>query len=233
MKRFFKTVTLNLSENGKYVVLLDHRPLHDLKTKRILEIPFEKLAKAVADEWSDLPDEFERTHTPLTIAVSGTLSLNKEEKEGIVQKIRQSLPCDVLCCLVPEPEKLKKTLEKTFLPVLEQINALAKTDFSLTENLSGQMPSERSLQYVQAYLSDVPDVKLAFLQKLSSTYGSFLLAFAVEKGILNAKEAFDVSIAEELYQNTFWPIDDEAKLVRKNRQKDAVFAGKILDLLKG
>ena len=66
-----------------------------------------------------------------------------------------------------------------------------------------------------------------FVFKLASGLLS-LLAFAVLKGIVDARTAFDLSVLEETYQNMYWHEDAEAARAREKKREAAIFYAKLL-----
>ena len=227
MKRFFHDVSVRKETDG-FSVLTDDRPMNFLKTSRKMILPTKALAETVADEWRALPDEFKAKDLPVTCFLSGVAAWDETDERNVRQKMMAVLPCDAALCVAPDPPRLDQAMADAFQPVVDAVNRAAGTDFVLTRSVSGAEPSERSRRAFEDHLAGQTRLGLACLSKLTAVFGSLLLAFAVEKRLLTAAKAFDVSITEELYQNGFWPADAEAQSARDAKRGEALFAEKIL-----
>ena len=73
--------------------------------------------------------------------------------------------------------------------------------------------------------AELADLRLSGLVYAGGLYGSAVLALAVERGVLSAEEAFDLSRLDEAFQEEQWGIDHEAAARTAILRRDARMIG--------
>jgi len=81
-----------------------------------------------------------------------------------------------------------------------------------------------SLDAARAYATELDNLRLTGLNFGLGLFGSALLAMAVAEGRLNAMEAYELSILDELFQAERWGEDEEnlARLTHNRAQAEAL-----------
>nr|VZI48223.1 unnamed protein product [Spirometra erinaceieuropaei] len=127
IKRFYKSVTIahrestdDLTESA-YEILLDKRRLRT-PSGSIFSVPHEGLALAVAHEWDYQKETIERYTMPLTTLCNTVIdNPTQRDKETFVQGIMEFADADTICCLVENPEELRREQEEKWGKVLDFI----------------------------------------------------------------------------------------------------------------
>ncbi len=231
MRRFFKQVSVRPANRG-YAVFLDGRPLKNMADGREFSLPSQALAGFIAEEWSAAGEEFDLTSMPASRLTMGAMALKDADREAVVSKLIDAAKNDTLCFFAPYPEALTKRQEECWRPLIDRMNDRGCA-FEPTRNLSPPPLAESTREFLKNEMRRADNIPLACLQVLSGVFGSVILAFAVREGDLTAKEAFEASCLEELFQNDLWHTDEEALTARQNRERDACLAAKVLHLYEG
>jgi chaperone required for assembly of F1-ATPase len=74
-------------------------------------------------------------------------------------------------------------------------------------------------------------MELAGIASLTASCGSVILALALAEGRIDARQTFDFSQLDEIYQNERWGADEEAKVRQQNLKNDIASAALFLSLL--
>jgi chaperone required for assembly of F1-ATPase len=81
--------------------------------------------------------------------------------------------------------------------------------------------------------AEADDFGLSGLHFAAGLYGSAVLAFAVQRGALDAAEAFDLSRLDEAFQEERWGVDSEAAARVAALRTEAEMIGRWFEALWG
>ena len=126
-------------------------------------------------------------------------------------------------------KSLVERQEKTWGPLLEWANEEINTKFIRTQGLDVPEQEKTSGYRLKMFLEKLSDKELAAFYVAALNMKSVLLAAALVKGRINAKQAFEAAYLEELWQAENWGVEEEAEKRRTEVRQELV---EIEDFLK-
>lgn len=207
-KRFYKDVDVRHEPEG-WSVLLDGRTV---KTpgKRLLSLPTERLANAVADEWRKQRDVIDPGTMHLTRIANTAIEAVADKRQEVAADIVAFSGSDLVCYRAAGPGALVVRQAALWDPVVHWVASDLGARFVLAE---GVMPVEQppaALDRIAEAIAGLDALPLAGLHVVTTLTGSALLALAVLRGRLTPAEAWAAANVDEDYQIEQWGTDDEA-----------------------
>ena len=135
-------------------------------------------------------------------------------RQEIINKLVQFSVTDMLLFWGTNKSLVEKQREK-WEPVLIWAGKEFKHKYKTTSSLDVPEQNKSAEENLYMFLEKLNDKQLAALLSAALLMRSVLLASALVKGKIDAKEAFEASFAEELWQAEHWGIDEEAEQKRK------------------
>lgn len=229
MKRFYRTVSVDLADDG-FGVSLDGKPV---KTPRraTLALPTRALAEAVAREWRAQTTVVDPATMPLTklanTAVDGVIRRRAEVVDQIVAFAHH----DHLCYRAEGPAELVRRQSLAWDPLLdwaaERYGARLATAIGITPIAQ---PS-RAIAALGRAVESRTAYELAALHVAASICGSLVLALALADGRLGAADAFVLSQLDERFQAEKWGLDPQAESRTRRLAEELAAADRLLGLL--
>jgi len=207
-KRFWTDTRVDPAEGG-YTVTLDGRQVRT-PAKALLVLPTEVLAEAVAEEWEAQTDEIDPATMPATRMANSALdkvAVQHDEVAGLLAAYGET---DLLCYRAEGPGELVQRQAAAWDPVLDW--AAAELDARL-KPVAGIIPAPQdteALARLAAKTRAFDHFALAAFHDLVSLSGSLVLGFSVTEGLLDAREAWEISRVDELWQEEQWGSDEES-----------------------
>lgn len=218
-KRFYKDASVAHGDRG-FSVELDGRAIKT-PAKATLTLPSEALAKAIAAEWNAQGETLDLQAMTLTRLANVAIDRTPETRAELAEELRRYAETDVTCYLAEAPAELQARQEAAWKPWRDWAGRdLGIILVSVTGLIASPQP-EASLSAVRAHAVSLDDFRLTGLTWACSLLGSAVLALAMERGKLDAKQALLASCVDEDWQIEQWGEDDEAKAVRAGRARDA------------
>lgn len=218
-KRFYKEASVANGEDG-FAVELDGRAIKT-PAKTTLSLPSEALAKAVAEEWAAQGETLDLQGMTLTRLANVALDRTPDTRADLAEELSRYASTDVTCYLADAPAALRERQEAAWQPWREWAGKELGVVLVPVVGLMASPQPQASLDAVREYALGLDDFRLTALTWGCSLLGSAVLALAVERGALNAREAFAASCVDETWQIEQWGEDEEAMAVRAAREKDA------------
>jgi chaperone required for assembly of F1-ATPase len=228
MKRFYKQVSVDASENG-YAVHLDGRPIRT-PARAPLFLPTRALAERVAGEWDAQVEEVRPQEMPLTGLSNAAVDLMALRRAEIVGDVAAYAGTDLLCYRADSPIELRVRQDESWQPVLDWAAETLGLRFVVTE---GIVPVEQEPGLVEAarlHLDLFDDYAMVGINRLTHGTGSVVLALAVAEGRLTPDDAYALSLIDELWQEELWGVDREAADRREIVRRDMLDAADFLRL---
>jgi chaperone required for assembly of F1-ATPase len=228
MKRFYKQVSVDASENG-YAVHLDGRPIRT-PARAPLFLPTRALAERVAGEWDAQVEEVRPQEMPLTGLSNAAVDLMALRRAEIVGDVAAYAGTDLLCYRADSPIELRVRQDESWQPVLDWAAETLGLRFVVTE---GIVPVEQEPGLVEAarlHLDLYDDYAMVGINRLTHGTGSVVLALAVAEGRLGPDDAYALSLIDELWQEELWGVDREAADRREIVRRDMLDAADFLRL---
>lgn len=218
-KRFYKSASVSKSDAG-FAVELDGRAIKT-PAKTTLSLPTESLAQIVADEWSAQGEALDLQSMTLTRLANVALDRTPETRDELAEELSRYAGTDVTCYLAETPDALRDRQEIAWAPWRAWAGKELGVVLVPVIGLIASPQPQASVDAVRVYASGLDDYRLTALTWGCSLLGSAILALAVERGAMTALEALSASCVDEDWQIEQWGEDEEAKLVRAARQRDA------------
>lgn len=152
--------------------------------------------------------------------------IGKDREEVIDRLVHFSLTDMML--FWGQNEDLVKRQEKIWGPLLEWANEEINTKFIRTQSLDVPEQEKTSGYRLKAFLEKLSDRELAAFYVAALNMKSVLLAAALVKGRINAKQAFEAAYLEELWQAENWGVEEEAEKRRAEVRQELVEIEKFL-----
>ena len=142
-----------------------------------------------------------------------------KDREEVIDKLVQFSLTDMLLFWGTEKELIVRQ-EQVWGPLVAWANQTFNADFINTHGLDVPKENQNSAYRLKYFLEQLSDKELAAFYAAALTMRSVLLAAALVKGRMNAKEAFDAAFLEELWQNESWGVDEEAAKRREEMREE-------------
>lgn len=206
--KFFK-VAQATARDGGYGVALDGRGLRTPGGAAFV-VPSELLADACAREW-DAQQTVIQPHTmPLTRLVNVALDHAEANRAELVNHLRGYAATDLVAHRAYRPPSLTARQGKHWDPLV----AWAKSELGATLPLAGLIaaqPDQASLDHVAAAASALDNFALTGVAHGAAVAGSAVIGFALQRGRLDGREAFEAACLDDLYSLETWGEDEAAR----------------------
>lgn len=214
MKRFYKTVAVDTSDDGAFLVTLDGRSLSS-PAKRPLRLPTRGVAEAIAGEWDAQGEKVDPSSMAMMSFAATVTDRVTPQRDHVVGEIAGFGGSDLLCFLAEAPDELVGRQVTQWTPWRERAENRLAIRLAVTAGVMPVRQSEEALAAFRSAVDQIDDWSLAPLHTVTSITGSLILALAVLDGDLGAEEAFDLSQIDEAFQVEKWGQDREAELRRR------------------
>ncbi len=208
MRRFYEQVSI-AERDGSYAVLLDQRELKT-PTKRPLHLPSAALAALIADEWDRQDDEIRPHNMPHMRLASTAVDRVAEAVDATIAEFGRYIGSDLLCYRAESPAPLVELQASRWDPLLAWAQQRYDVSFEVTAGIMhvAQSPEtqDRLMQVAGGCL-----FRLTGLAHTTALCGSAVIALALCAGHIDARQAFEASCLDDLYQQEVWGEDTEQK----------------------
>lgn len=233
MKRFWEAALAVPRLEGGYGVVLDGRPLR-LPGGGILSSKNHPLAQAIAEEWQKAGGtkggEFHQDDVPLTRLLGAAQERITPDPQPVIEGIAKFGETDLLCYRA-EDRILAARQAEAWQPLLEWSALALDAPLCVTNGLMPIAQPAESLAALRLAVARHDAAVLAALGVAVPALGSLVLGLALSLGRLDAREAHQLAILDELSQEEFWGADAEAEAKRQSRYEDVKLAQKFLTLI--
>lgn len=218
-KRFYKHAGITPQETG-FAVELDGRAIKT-PAKAPLVLPTEALATAIANEWAEQGETLDLQNMTLTRLANVALDRTPETRGELAEELSRYAGTDVTCYLADAPSALRDRQEQAWQPWREWAGRELNVVLVPVIGLMASPQPQASLDAVRDYALGLDDFRLTALTWGCSLLGSAVLALAVERSALQAREALQASWVDEDWQIEQWGEDEEAAAIRAGRLQEA------------
>lgn len=217
-KRFYKSVDVEPSEDG-YGIFLDGRSVRT-PVGAALAVPFESLAKAMAEEWDAQTETISPLTMPLTGLANTAIDRIVHSRNAVLDEMVQYAETDLLCYRAEDPADLVANQVKTWQPLLDWAVETFAARMTVTEGIMPISQPDDALAKLRAIIEIEENFQLTALSALTAACGSLIIALAVRRGRLDADQAFEISQLDESHQIELWGEDDEARDKRQHLREN-------------
>jgi chaperone required for assembly of F1-ATPase len=225
-KRFYAMADAALAD-GQWQILLDGRSART-PLKRPLALEGERIARAIAAEWSAQGTEIDTASMPLTTLACTAIDTVADNAAAVAEEIAAYAMSDLLCYRAEAPDGLIARQAAHWDPILAWANSTFSVRFVTSRGLMPVGQEEALRDAVRTAASAHAPLALAGLHVLTTLSGSAVLALALASGRLSLDELWVAAHIDEDWQIERWGTDAEAAARRAHRRRDAEAAALVL-----
>jgi chaperone required for assembly of F1-ATPase len=207
MKRFWREVRVVRQEHGT-AIELDRRPLRT-PARRPLVAPTAALAEVIAGEWRAQEDRVEPRTMPATRLASTVIDRMPGLRDVAIEEILAIARTDLVCYRADRPDDLVRRQEQAWQPIVDWLAREYGASLEVTRALFPVAQPEPSITRLRESVDRFGDWHLVGLHAAVQLLGSLALGLALEARRLEAAEAVDRSLLDELYEIETWGWDIE------------------------
>lgn len=235
MKRFYRDVTIGPAEdgtqaNGPFRVLLDGRQVKS-PMGRVLAVPSQQLAGAMATEWEAQSEKILPATMPMTQLSFTAIDRIAPERAEVAQRISRYGETDLLCYRAEAPTDLVQRQTEEWGPLLAWADAQYGAVLTVTNGVIPVPQPEDALAALANAVDAFDPYRLTALAAVVQAAGSLVIGLALVEGRLNADQAVALSQLDDAYQSEKWGQDKEALDRLKALQAEISQAEHFLGLL--
>lgn len=207
MKRFFKQVAI-APHGDAWQVLLDGKPIRT-PLRRVLAVPTEALARAVAVEWEGQGDELQPATLRITRLATTVVDLMPERRAPAISQVMDYLGTDMLCYRAVEPRDLVQRQDEAWQPWLDWLARAFDVRLPVHRTVLPQAEPDGAAERLLPVVEALDGWQLVALHAAVTATHSLALGLAMMEAVLLADEAFEVAQLDTLYQVERWGEDPE------------------------
>lgn len=229
-KRFYETVATG-ERDGVHHVLLDGRAV---KTPGRNDLHFDTsdAAALVAAEFELQGEEINPALMPCYRLANTAADGVTADMQAVLEDILRYCGTDLLFYRADAPEGLVAEQRKHWDPVVEWAEGIAGTRFHLAEGVMHVQQPRETISAIGVHLKTIENpMVLAALHSMTTLTGSALLAVAVWKGQIDAKDAWAAAHVDEDWNIAQWGEDAEANARRAARWAEMDAADRLMKAL--
>jgi chaperone required for assembly of F1-ATPase len=208
-RRFYKTAASTPVEGG-WGILLDGKALRS-PAKHPFVLPTEALASAIADEWQAQGEKINPSSMPLMQFAATAIDRLADDRTALVEEIAGYGHSDLICYRAEEPPALAQRQEETWQPLIAWTAERYDVALNVTSGIVAVEQPAHALATFRRVLEACDLFALTALAGATGSAGSLVIALALMEGRLDADEAADAALLDELFQAAKWGSDPEAE----------------------
>jgi chaperone required for assembly of F1-ATPase len=229
LKRFYKKVEVEALADG-FAVVLDGRPVHTpMKSK--LQLPSQRLASAVAEEWDAQTETIDLASMVLTGFANAALDRVRPRRKEVVDEIAEYAETDLLCYRAADPPDLVGRQEQEWQPHLDWLARTHGAQLVPTVGIVHVKQDVDALAAIRRVVGVRDDFTLTGLYVLTTGTGSFVLGLAVAEGAVEITAAVAAGLLDEIYQAELWGEDPLLTERREGLARELLAAERFISLL--
>jgi chaperone required for assembly of F1-ATPase len=180
------------------------------------------LAQLVAGEWSGQVDEIVLASMSVTRLAHTAIDGVPGARDEIASMIVGTAGADQICYFAERPKRLVERQAAAWLPLIGWVRAELGLAF---DRGTGVVPFDQppeTLAAVKALALAMDDFHLAGFALAAQSFGSVIVALAMERGRLGGADAAAAAQLDEIFQAGEWGEDEEAAGRRRSSLEEAL-----------
>jgi chaperone required for assembly of F1-ATPase len=158
---------------------------------------------------------------PITRIVNSAIDGVAPRRAEVVDDLVRYAGSDLVYYRAGEPERLAKSQDDAWSPVLDWAKDAHGARFTLGEGVMHVAQSDEAIAAIRRAIDQVRSpFALAALHVMTTLSGSVLIALAHAAQQMDADRAWAAAHVDELYQESVWGEDYEAMERRRRREAD-------------
>lgn len=207
--KFYKTAEPVAHERG-FGVALDRRAVRTPGGALFLA-PTHALAEASAREW-DAQDKIIRPHTmPLTRLANVAIDRTPQTRPALAGHVGSFAETDLVCHRAEHPASLIAKQAHAWDPVIAWMRTDLGVALPVVAGIQAAPFEEAMRRRVEDLAAELDDFRLTGLAHAAGLSGSAAIAFALMRGRLDARAAFEAACLDDLYSLETWGEDEPAR----------------------
>ena len=229
MKRFWKNAAV-VPAGDRWAIALDGKQVHT-PGRKLLIVPTQRLAKAIAEEWNAVGETIDPREMPLTGLANAAVERVAPDVEAFAASLAKYAESDLTCYRAEHPGVLVRRQEQSWDPLLAWARRRYDVDFVTTAGIVHVEQPEATARRLSAEVAVQDPFRLAGLSPLVTIGGSLIAALAILERALPAEEVWQAVSVDERWQAEQWGADAEAEAALDRRRNDYLAAARFLELL--
>ena len=212
-RRFYEKVSIEEVAEG-HIIRLDK---HKLMTpaKKLLLLPYARLAEAVADEWRQVDEDIILTDMPMSRLVYTALDRVSESYKATAQEFASYGETDLLCYRATHPDTLVQRQDEIWSPYLDWVSATYGVSLQTGAGIAPIKQSQSSIEVLTQIAQggeglEPNPLRLTGLAHGAGLLGSAVLALRMESGEDKAENIWRAAFLDDFFQIEQWGEDSEA-----------------------
>lgn len=231
MRKFYKTAEAGTAPGG-YVVRLDGKTIRT-PLQHPLVVPSEEMARAMAEEWAAQGSQIIPATMPMTQLVNTMIDKGKgPDRAEMSRQLCDYAASDLVCYFATHPHDLVEQQEKAWLPLLEWLGNTCAISLGIVRGIRYHNQPAEALKRFSALLDELDPAGFTALQAAAGVTGSVVIALALVRGRISAREAYAAACVDETYQIGKWGADDIAQKRLDGIRAELEIVERFLSLLK-
>ncbi len=207
-KRFWTTVEVVAVEGG-FRVMLDGRGVAT-PGKLPLMLPTRAMADAVAAEWAAQEGEVKPLTMPHTRSANSAIERVAPQHAEVAAMLASYGETDLLCYRASGPQDLTQRQAEAWDPLLDWATDRYGAALRVTVGVVPVAQPADAVERLAQAVAGVAPFPMTALHDLVTLTGSLILGLAVAERRLSAKDAWEISRIDEVWQMAQWGEDEEA-----------------------
>lgn len=229
MKRFYKEVTAEISENG-YAILLDSKPVKT-PMRRALSLPNAALAQAVKAEWDAQGDKIDPASMVMCGFANAAIDRVADERDIFIENIAAYGETDLFCYRAETPELLVERQMREWQPWLDWAQERYDAPLICVAGIMHKNQPDQSLRNLRSSVENMNDFQLSAMAKMTHISGSLVASLAIYEDEARVHDLWPALCLDELWQEEQWGADSFAEKHRNDRLADFTAAVNFLKIL--
>lgn len=220
-KRFYAAASVAEAETG-FGVRLDARQLRT-PGGAVFVSPTRALAALIAEEWAAQGELVVPASMPVTQLAFAALDWAARRDERISYVVAHG-QTDLCCHRADGPAALAAHQAQTWDPLVAWGAEALGADLAVVTGVIAAAPQPEAISALHAHAAALDDFRLTALAQATGVTGSALIAFALLRGRLDARAAFEAAMLDDLWSQKHWGEDAEAqaRLLRVRKELEAI-----------
>jgi chaperone required for assembly of F1-ATPase len=226
MKRFWKEVSVDPAR----VVMLDGKPVRT-PGRRVLALPSDALAEAVAAEWRAVGEKIDPRTMPLTGLANAATDPIAADASGFAARLAAYGESDLLCYRAEGPALLVERQAAAWDPLLGWARGRYDVTFVVTAGVMHVAQPAATVARLHEAVAAYDGFRLAGLSPVVTLTGSLVIGLALIEGAVDADAAWAAAGIDEDWSVEMWGEDWQAAQLREAKRREFDFGVRFLGLL--
>ena len=228
-RRFYESATA-VEIAGNWAIQLDGRPVRTPGGVP-LQVPYNKLGQAMAQEWDAQGDDINPATMPLCGLANAAIGRIASDRTVFIDQLSHYAKSDLICYWADEPEDLVSRQGEVWQPLLNWAGSALGAHLTATSGVIHVDQPAEAIQAITAKVGRLNDFELAAVTDIATSLSSVVMALAVYHGQLSAVAAYDAAMVDEHYQAEKWGEDKEALDRQRQIKVDVLATATFLELI--